>query len=244
MAKCYFVGCPGQPDIEIYRIQKALVQQGFLSAVVVDPCDGVYGPRTRDAVMAFQKEHGLKVDGICGPLTQAVLIPGDAIIENNIRQKAPISTVAELTVQEALKYIGLTETGPNRHTLIDKWNRDLGLPPGSPWCMSFMQHCALVASEKAGVPDQLKPNTGHCMTLWRRTDPSRRVAPTDGRRGDIFIRKPNADDGSHTGIVLRYDAGWYITVEGNTSAAGSREGTVCRENRRKYSELVGFVRLP
>lgn len=37
--------------------------------------DGIYGPITEEAVKAFQCEKGLKVDGIVGPLTLALLIP-------------------------------------------------------------------------------------------------------------------------------------------------------------------------
>ncbi|MFA6301258.1 MAG: peptidoglycan-binding domain-containing protein [Candidatus Paceibacterota bacterium] len=33
--------------------------------------DGTYGAKTEDAVDKFQKDHGLKVDGIFGPLSRA-----------------------------------------------------------------------------------------------------------------------------------------------------------------------------
>jgi peptidoglycan hydrolase-like protein with peptidoglycan-binding domain len=35
--------------------------------------DGDFGPATFDHLVAFQKAHGLKPDGVCGPLTQAKL---------------------------------------------------------------------------------------------------------------------------------------------------------------------------
>jgi N-acetylmuramoyl-L-alanine amidase len=37
------------------------------------PVDGIFGPRTRSAVLMFQEEQGLKVDGIPGPITQGRL---------------------------------------------------------------------------------------------------------------------------------------------------------------------------
>jgi peptidoglycan hydrolase-like protein with peptidoglycan-binding domain len=37
------------------------------------PADGVYGSRTRRAVIAFQQAHGLIVDGIVGPQTLGAL---------------------------------------------------------------------------------------------------------------------------------------------------------------------------
>ncbi len=37
--------------------------------------DGVFGPLTREALMTWQKEHGLTADGIAGPATLAKLLP-------------------------------------------------------------------------------------------------------------------------------------------------------------------------
>ena len=37
------------------------------------PIDGLYGPRTRQAVVAFQTAHGLEVDGVVGPHTWTAL---------------------------------------------------------------------------------------------------------------------------------------------------------------------------
>lgn len=37
--------------------------------------DGIFGPITRDAVVAFQQSHGLIADGIVGPATLLKLIP-------------------------------------------------------------------------------------------------------------------------------------------------------------------------
>lgn len=37
--------------------------------------DGIYGQNTREAVVAFQRDHGLTADGIVGPATLAKLIP-------------------------------------------------------------------------------------------------------------------------------------------------------------------------
>lgn len=41
-------------------------------------CDGIYGPRTKAAVAAFQDAMKLSVDGICGPKTWNALIVGKA----------------------------------------------------------------------------------------------------------------------------------------------------------------------
>jgi len=47
---------------EVSELQRRLAQLGY----VVGPIDGIFGPKTQAAVRRFQKEHGLKVDGIAG----------------------------------------------------------------------------------------------------------------------------------------------------------------------------------
>jgi hypothetical protein len=50
-------------------VQSALAELGHDPG----PIDGVMGPRTRDAVMAFQRAAGLVVDGVVGPATRGAL---------------------------------------------------------------------------------------------------------------------------------------------------------------------------
>ena len=53
----------------VSQLQGDVARQGF------DPgsADGVYGPKTQQAVTAFQHQNGLRVDGIAGPETLAQL---------------------------------------------------------------------------------------------------------------------------------------------------------------------------
>jgi len=39
----------------------------------VTPIDGIFGPKTYEAVVKFQSENNLRVDGIVGPLTASKL---------------------------------------------------------------------------------------------------------------------------------------------------------------------------
>lgn len=59
----------GSTGPEVEELQRTLAAAGF------DPdiCDGSFGPETRKAVIAFQTDRGLLVDGIVGPQTAAAL---------------------------------------------------------------------------------------------------------------------------------------------------------------------------
>ncbi len=48
-------------------MQEALMERGY--DLGKWGADGIFGKQTLKAVKAFQRDCGLKVDGICGPLT-------------------------------------------------------------------------------------------------------------------------------------------------------------------------------
>ncbi|MGM7701383.1 spore cortex-lytic enzyme [Pseudalkalibacillus sp. Hm43] len=50
---------------QVWNLQHRLQQLGFYEAKI----DGVYGQQTKNAVVQFQRKHGLKVDGIAGHQT-------------------------------------------------------------------------------------------------------------------------------------------------------------------------------
>jgi peptidoglycan hydrolase-like protein with peptidoglycan-binding domain len=59
----------GYTNVQIAGLQVALQARG----VYTGPVDGVSGPETARAVRIFQRQRGLRVDGIAGPRTRAAL---------------------------------------------------------------------------------------------------------------------------------------------------------------------------
>jgi putative chitinase len=57
-------------DPRTKRLQRALNDLGARPRLVVD---GLYGPATRRAVRAFQRDAGIRVDGVAGPVTEAAI---------------------------------------------------------------------------------------------------------------------------------------------------------------------------
>ncbi len=55
----------GSRGTEVRNIQQRLKNWGYYNGAV----DGIYGTKTRAAVVKFQKKHNVTADGICGPKT-------------------------------------------------------------------------------------------------------------------------------------------------------------------------------
>lgn len=66
---------PPKPPVEKHDltttrgIQRALARLGYDPG----PVDGEMGPRTKQAILAFQKQVGLKEDGVVGPITRSAM---------------------------------------------------------------------------------------------------------------------------------------------------------------------------
>ena len=100
--------------MEIYKIgSRGEVVKQIQKALHLLP-DGIYGIMTRDAVVQFQIDHGLKADGIVGPATLAKLIP--------VRWKR-----SKRTIKEIIVHCSATPEGKD-YTVVDirKWHKQQG----------------------------------------------------------------------------------------------------------------------
>ena len=64
----------GSRSEEVKSIQRVLKEQGYYGGNI----DGIFGTGTKNAVMSFQRDNGLKVDGIAGEKTLKALGISDA----------------------------------------------------------------------------------------------------------------------------------------------------------------------
>jgi len=161
-----------------------------------------------------------------------------------------VSDFTDRLMFEARKMLGVREEGgANRGTMIDIWNREAGAPVGSPWCASFVHAMHKAASDYLGIFNPC-PRTASTHALWTMADPaSKSSLPAPG---DVFVVDHGLDaEGNrigHCGIVIAVtpDGQTIVSIEGNTNAAGSREGdSVAQHTWRprdgKRGTLLGYI---
>lgn len=116
-------------------LQLALKQHGFDPG----PIDGIHGPKTDAAIIAFKRSVGLAPRSFVGPKTLAAL-GFDPV---------PAQTYQQPWMQEAARHLGLTEIPGKRHnSTIVRWGRALGAwwsDDETPWCGTFAAHCLRAA---------------------------------------------------------------------------------------------------
>ena len=218
----------------------------------LDPSTPVFAA----AVRTLQAQHGLPADGKLGPGTLAALKAPPApaappAAPLNVTEAA-LALIAAATA-EANK--GVREVGKNAGPDVEKYLHCLGMTKGSPWCAAFVSWCVMSSRGLAKPP---KWCSGSAVSLFQMSGHKAvKVTPLDAgyqtkvKPGYIWSRAQDpaaasaARKGSwcqgHTGIVVAVDAVGFHTIEGNTNAAGSREGDGVYRKTHKWSdaEIIG-----
>ena len=218
----------------------------------LNPSDPIFAA----AVRTLQAQHGLPADGKLGPGTLAAFkappaAPAAPAAPINITEAA-LALIATATA-EANK--GVREVGKNAGPDVEKYLHCLGMTKGSPWCAAFVSWCVMTSRGLAKPP---KWCSGSAVSLFQMSGKNAvKVTPVDAdfkskvKPGYIWSRAQDATAAAaarkgswcqgHTGIVVAVDAIGFHTIEGNTNAAGSREGDGVYRKLHKWSdaELIG-----
>ncbi len=141
-----------------------------------------------------------------------------------------------------LAYIGVREaTGKNDGPVVRKFLRSVGLPEGFAWCAGFVKTCLM----EAGIPGVEKIN-GMALSCENKKNMvwAKGAKIKDPEPGDVFtLYYPSLKRIGHTGFHHhRINSSIYESVEGNTNAAGSREGDGVYKKKRSYNATHSISR--
>lgn len=113
----------GSTGQEVRALQEFLKQQGFDPG----PIDGIFGPRTQQAVEAYQRARGLTPDGVVGPQTKAAIAR-----DRSIQQQRGSRGVENPAAVGPASRVPSTRQNPSRAeaiSYITEQAKANGLPP-------------------------------------------------------------------------------------------------------------------
>lgn len=200
-------------------------------------------------VECYQEQHGLKVDGYCGPNTLSALEAENAPL-------AGVSNLAGAALQVARESLGQGETGGNNSgpfvesLHLKKYDGDTD--DDGAWCAAFVSWCYEQAAERLDVEVPFL-RSGGAKTLFKRVTAVGRssLMSTDDvdtvrasvKPGDVVCwhRGDPTSWTGHIGFVERIEGDVIHTIEGNVGRYPSK----VRRFRRDLAadSLIGFARV-
>ncbi len=218
---------------KVRLIQEWLCLHGI--GIVVD---GDFGPATDYAVRLFQREKGLREDGILGQKTFAKLIEPLVTAKSEITPgRKSLGQMAVTCAKQHLKQYPREIGGQNRGPWVRLYMKG---NQGSqwPWCAGFACYVLEQACRSLSVPLPITTSFS-CDSLAASARENDRFLekPRIADRnqitpGSFFLTRRTPTDWIHTGIVIQAEDEVFHTIEGNTNDEGSREGyEVCRRIR-------------
>lgn len=163
-----------------------------------------------------------------------------------------MSLLANKIVELAAKEVGVEEIdGSNCGPRVNQYKAATNLPPDEPWpwCAAFVCWLVQEAMAATGIKETARFKRPRTAGAWAfenwslaqdLTTQTRKPHRGDIKPGDIVVFTF-----SHIGIAVGSpDAEGYVaTIEGNTDAAGSREGGGVFRKRRKLSAIRSRIRF-
>lgn len=224
----------GRRGKAVRRIQEWLCLQGI--GLVAD---GDFGPATEFALQTFQHRARLPVTGCMNRRTFAALTePLAATLVSSTTGgtlRTKLRYYARSHLRQKPREIGGQNKGPWVRSYMDGHEG-----PHYPWCAGFVstilaQACDELNSE---LPIALSVSVDRLAASAKRNDRflvGRDDEPREPMRpGDVFLVRRTAKDWTHTGIVMRVHDEVMLTIEGNTSDDGARDGYEVCQRVRNY----------
>lgn len=154
-----------------------------------------------------------------------------------------VAGTPERALAWASSQVRARERGRNAGPEVDKYLAAAGLSPGYPWCAAFVTWC-IKKIDKA-----LMPRNGRAAVFsWAKWAEDNGRLSQEPKRGNLFFWLDRQGFG-HIGFVTSVlPGGVFLTIEGNTDEAGSREGVKVARRMRTMAGLKrnhrhGFINL-
>lgn len=196
--------------------QKLLKRHGFYAGRI----DGLHGPKTKAATIAFKKSRGLRARDFVGPVTAMALRKGIKPAAPNIISNSQIIRMPDW-LRLAYSHLGLREIKGRQHNaaILSWWER-LSLPfkdDETPWCAGFVN--AMI--QEAELPIVQKNRAAALGWRWNGYG-TRLNAPALG--AIMSMERPGKPGSGHMTFVAGRDR------RGNIMGLGGNQGNMVSIN--------------
>ncbi len=132
-------------------------------------------------------------------------------------------------------YVGVREaTGSNDGEIVELFLASANAKKGDPWCAAFVAHVHSLCGYKI-------PNSPAWSPSWFPN--SNVVKFSEYEPGDVFgIYYSSKKRIAHVGIIEKETGNYFLTIEGNTNEAGSRDGDGVYKKRRPIKTIYKIAR--
>lgn len=177
------------------------------------PVDGIWGRKTMNAVIEFQKAHGLPPDGSMSNKTIAALkadpITGAAPQSDNVPKRDLLDFFPWMDL--ALRKKGMHEENDNLdlREFLKSDGKTLGDPAQLPWCGDFVETCIAVT-----LPTAVLPTNPYLARNWQHFGQA--TSPCFGSIL-VFWRGSLSGTKGHVGFYYSEDETHFHVLGGNQS---------------------------
>jgi Putative peptidoglycan binding domain/CHAP domain len=215
----------GDIGADVADAQKLLTAKGFSPGST----DGNFGPKTRAAVVAFQRANGLTADGVIGPNTWKALRAGST---GGTGGTGGGTSLGAKMLDTARAELGNVEATNHNDGAILKYPKFFGRGSEA-WCADFVSWVSKHSGGKMNNPytpsivNELK-----AQGTWKTSNP---------QVGDLVLFDWDHNGvANHIGLVEKVNPdGSLQTIEGNAlDEASGKEGVF--RHTRQMSDVLGF----
>ena len=147
----------------------------------------------------------------------------------------------------AKKYVGVHEEGgDNKGLMVERFQKAVdGVASGEAWCCAFLQFCIKEVEAKLNIKSPIFKSES-VWEMYHQSNASCRVS--HGIQGFVICWSvPPGTKKGHTGIIIDTTPdNRFLTIEGNTNEAGSREVDGVYQKSRSLTgsdtfKVLGFL---
>lgn len=162
------------------------------------------------------------------------MIENYPVIEHVTKMRVQLLDIAELQ-------IGVHETGDNTGKEIREYQKAVGIPDHSYWCVAFVVWCHLQINPDFPIPiTGWSPSLFTSNVVYKKTH--KRFTKWIPRGGESFgVHYLSKGRVAHSGIIKEKWSRHFHTVEGNVSASGALIGKLTQAELDELDRNGGIV---